>query len=185
MIKKLFTLKVSGFLYIPLVFWHCVENPIDGDLTHLSQNIVDTTFYNISGYPYWITPNLGSTERLYFGSKNGLNANYILIEMPNSSSWNYIHDSSVTVDSLLLQLYSDDSTLSENLTEIQLYFSPDSHFDEINSTYKDFEDFSLNEWQSVGIGGIRAETDSSGLFIQTKISWDLTLLKETLSDTMD
>jgi len=184
MIKKLLTTKVAGFFYIPFILWQCAENPVGGDLAHLTQNVVDTTLYDISGYPYWISPNLGSTDRLYFGSKNGLTAQFNLIEMSNSSSWNNYLDSSVTVDSLLFRVYSNDSTLSENLA-VQLYFSPDSHFNEINSTYDDFDGFTLNGWQSVGAGTITAETDSSGLFTQTVISWDLVSLIEALTDTVD
>ena len=104
--------------------------------------------------------------------------------MSNSSSCNKYLDSSVTVDSLLFRVYSNDSTLSENLA-VQLYFSPDSHFNEINSTYDDFDGFTLNGWQPVGAGTITAETDSSGLFTQTVISWDLVSLIEALTDTVD
>ena len=104
--------------------------------------------------------------------------------MSNSSSWNNYLDSSVTLDSLLFRVYSNDSTLSENLA-VQLYYSPDSHFNEINSTYDDFDGFTLDGWQPVGAGTITAETDSSGLFTQTVISWDLMSLIEALADTVD
>tara|TARA_Y100000590_G_C15744027_1_gene1021355 strand:+ start:5726 stop:6931 length:1206 start_codon:yes stop_codon:yes gene_type:complete len=185
MIKKLLTLKVYGFFYIPFIFLHCTENPIGGNLAHLPQNFIDTTLYNISGYPYWIDPNLGSTDRLYFGSKNGLNAKINLIEMPNSGFWSQYLDSSVTLDSLLFRVYSDDSLLSESMADIQLYFSPDSHFNESNSTYRDFDNFTLDGWQSLGPGALIAEKDSSGLFIQTEISWDLMHLRNALADTLD
>ena len=52
-------------------------------------------------------------------------------------------------------------------------------------TYDDFDGFTLNGWQPVGAGTITAETDSSGLFTQTVISWDLVSLIEALTDTVD
>ncbi|MBH09433.1 MAG: hypothetical protein CMG74_03595 [Candidatus Marinimicrobia bacterium] len=182
--KKLLTLKVAGFTFILFIVLHCTENPIDSDLSHISHNIVDTTIYNISGYSYWIAPNLGSTEKLYFGSKNGLNIDFNIIEMFNSSAWNSLDDSTITIDSILFRIYSNDSTLSENQMSFEMYFSPDSHFDEINSTHMDFIGFELDALESVGTGLINVKRDSLDIFSQTEISWDLLQIEHLMTDSV-
>ena len=73
MLKKLLFLKILGLTCISFIFIHCSENPIVADLGHLTQSIQDTTIFEISSHAYTIAPKLGSTDRLYFGSKNGLN----------------------------------------------------------------------------------------------------------------
>ena len=56
--------------------------------------------------------------------------------MPNSNSCKYLLDSSIRIDSILCKVYSNDSNIVNNDGNLNLFFSPDSHFDEINSSYK-------------------------------------------------
>ena len=185
MLKKLLFLKILGLTCILFIFIHCSENPIVADLGHLTQSIQDTTIFEISSHAYTIAPKLGSTDRLYFGSKNGLKVKFNLFEMPNSNSWKYLLDSSITIDSILFKVYSNDSNIVNNDGNLDLFFSPDSHFDEINSSYNDFNQFSLNSWQSIGGGLMNSITDSLDATNQIEITWNLIVLEDILLDTLD
>ena len=140
-------IKFLILLFIPFCLWQCSETPLNNDLTH-SNLYIDTLFVNnITGDNYMVAPNLGTNERLYVGTKNGINVPLSFIKIvtpiPNSS------DSTFIIDSLRFVLYSKDSSLSSNSIP-NLFFSPDSQFDENNSTYLDYIDFSLSDWFDLG-----------------------------------
>ena len=98
--------------------------------------------------------------------------------------WAILKDTNVTVDSIRLEINSDDSTLtSQNVPN--LYFSPDSHFSENNSTYLDFENLSFSSWKSLGLPKIKTNYNDSSNFIDTKLVWSIDTLKEALYDSLD
>ena len=84
-------LKFLGVLIFNFTVWHCSENPIQSDLSHSTLYLDTLTIREISGTNYWVAPNLGSNEKLYLGTKNGLNVpvSFIEIETPSPNYWNY------------------------------------------------------------------------------------------------
>jgi len=184
-------MKQYKFLILPGILfliissaWRCQESPIYTDLSDSSLTLLDTTFYNIHGDSYWVSPQLGLVERLYFGSKNSISAYNNLFEMPKSSSWSYFLDSNIIVDSAHFIIFSGDSIdlLEQSLN---LYFSADSHFSESNSINSDFDDFNLSDWNYNSFGNINIELDSVGDFVKSSVKWDIFNLVETLTDTVD
>ena len=178
-------IKFLILLFIPFCLWQCSETPLNNDLTHSSLYIDTLVVNNITGDNYMVAPNLGSNERLYVGTKNGINVPLSFIKIvtpiPNSS------DSTFIIDSLRFVLYSKDSSLSSNSIP-NLFFSPDSQFDENNSTYLDYIDFSLSDWFDLGQPSVKVitdTTDTSSLFTHTELIWDIDTLKQSLTDTLD
>ena len=178
-------IKFLILLFIPFCLWQCSETPLNNDLTHSSLYIDTLVVNNITGDNYMVAPNLGTNERLYVGTKNGINVPLSFIKIvtpiPNSS------DSTFIIDSLRFVLYSKDSSLSSNSIP-NLFFSPDSQFDENNSTYLDYIDFSLSDWFDLGQPSVKViadTTDTSSLFTHTELIWDIDTLKQSLTDTLD
>ena len=178
-------IKFLILLFIPFCLWQCSETPLNNDLTHSSLYIDTLVVNNITGDNYMVAPNLGTNERLYVGTKNGINVPLSFIKIvtpiPNSS------DSTFIIDSLRFVLYLKDSSLSSNPIP-NLFFSPDSQFDENNSTYLDYIDFSLSDWFDLGQPSVKVitdTTDTSSLFTHTELIWDIDTLKQSLTDTLD
>ena len=166
--------------------WNCVETPLNHDLSH-SELEPDTLVINdISGANYRVAPSLGSNERLYVGNKNGIDVPLSLIKI-GSGYWNYSFDSTISIDSLRFILYSNDSLLSEVSTP-KLFYSPDTQFNENNSTYLDFIDFSFSDWSDLGQANIKVNTDTtdtSSSYTYTELIWNVDTLLASLSDTLD
>ncbi len=182
--KYYFTLNVLGVIAFTLTSWNCAEDPIETNLSHYSLSIDTITIGDLSGTPYWIAPNLGKTKNLYFGKKNGLDAFISFIGFPSYYNWEGFLDSTNEFDSLHFVVYSNDSLLmSESMPT--LYFSPDSQFSEVKSSYLDYSDFSTSEWISFGLPDIKIEEDTSGNFVHAELIWDIISLFETLTDTSD
>ena len=80
--KYYFTLNVLGVIAFTLTSWNCAEDPIETNLSHYSLSIDTITIGDLSGTPYWIAPNLGKTNNLYFGKKNDLDAFISFIGFP-------------------------------------------------------------------------------------------------------
>ena len=182
-------LKILGVLFFTFTIWHCSENPIQSDLSHSTLYLDTLTIREISGTNYWVAPNLGSNEKLYLGTKNGLNVpvSFIEIETPNPNYWKYHYDSTITIDSLHFKLYTNDSLL--DLKEVllpNLYFKSGFHFDESENTYLDFTGFTISDWIELGSPRIKINTikdtvfssdDSimtvSENFLSTELVWDI------------
>jgi len=179
-----FLISSGFFILIILSTWQCQENPIYSNLSNSSLSLFDTTFYDIEGRSYWISPQLGLVEKLYFGSKNNISANNNLFEMPKSSSWSYFLDSNIIIDSAHFIIFSPDSMISINQS-LKLYFSPDSHFSESNSINSDFDNLNLSDWNYNSSGNSSIELDSLGEFVKSSVKWDILNLIETLTDTSD
>ena len=178
----LFSRYTFNFLYALFVFSCGTEQPI---VSNVQSNLkVDTLLINnLNISSYSVPPNLAINERLYLGVKDGLNIPYSFIKISSSNVWNYYNDSTVYVDSAQFKLYYADSLQSQNLETLQLYFSPDSHFNENLSTYLDFEDFSVNDWHYLGNPSIYNKSDTANIYTHSELIWDVDSLMYLLSDS--
>lgn len=190
-------LKFLGVLIFTFTFWHCSENPIQSDLSHSTIYLDTLTIREISGTNYWVAPNLGSNEKLYLGTKNGLNVpvSFIEIETPSPNYWNYYYDSTITIDSLHFKLYTNDSLLG--LKEVllpSLYFKSGFHFDESENTYLDFSGFTISNWIELGSPRITINTVKDTVFtsddsimtisdnyLSTELVWDIMSIIDNLT----
>ena len=99
-------LKLVVFVSLPFFVYMCSENPVKTDLNHSSLEIDTLTIHSMSAFNYSVAPNLGTNERLYLGSKNGLDIDLSLIEIEDVSSWDFFYDTSLVIDSLHFLLLS-------------------------------------------------------------------------------
>tara|TARA_Y100000588_G_scaffold341013_1_gene384744 strand:- start:18 stop:1238 length:1221 start_codon:yes stop_codon:yes gene_type:complete len=178
-------IKFLILLFMPFFLWQCSEDPLVDDLSNSNLSIDTLVVSEIFGENYMVAPNIGSNERLYLGTKHGIDAplSFIRILTPIPHSY----DSSFVIDSLRFILYTKDSSLSTNSIPNLFYF-PDSQFDENNSTYLDYGDFSLSDWLDLGQPSVRSvtdTTDTSSFFTHTELVWNIDSLKQSLTDTLD
>ena len=160
----------------------CTEQAIESDFE--SNLIIDTlTIKNLYISNYSVAPNLATNDRLYVGEKNGIKIPFSFIKIGSSNYWSYSTDSSITLDSVQFKLYFEDSLKSSDLGPLELYFSPDSHFNENLSTYLDYEGFSISDWHSLGYPLVLDKTDSSGSYTHSELIWEIDSLISLLSDT--
>ena len=184
------TLRVLNLLSLIFIVYNCSEDPLTSDLDHSGLDIDTLTIYDINTLKYNVAPNLGTNERLYLGNKNDLDIPVSFIEIANSLYWSFPFDSTIVVDSLRFITYSKDSLLSIGSTP-NLFFHPDSQFDENSSTYLDFSGFSNSEWHNLGQPYLRtnSESDTSsdiyGDYLFTELVWDIDTLLTVLADTLD
>ena len=179
-------IKVVILLFIFFHLWNCVETPLDNDFIHSDLELDTLVINDITGANYRVAPSLGANERLYLGSKNGIEVPLSLIKI-GSSYWNYSFDSTITIDSLRFIMYSKDSSLLQISTP-KLFYHPDSQFNENNSTYLDFIDFSFSDWFDLGQASVKINTDTTDtttLFTFTELIWNIDTLIQSLSDTLD
>ena len=169
-------------LIIFLVAICCNEHPIESNLsTNLIVDTLSINSLNISSYA--VAPNLATNERLYLGEKNGIQIPYSFIKIGSSNYWSYYNDSTITFDSIQFKLYFDDSLQNSDLGLLELYFSPDSHFNENSSTYLDYEGFSISDWFPLGAPSILNKTDSSNSYTHSELVWSVDSLMYLLSDS--
>ena len=175
-------------LFIVLfVFLSCSDDPVFSDLEHSSLSLDTLSINGLDFQNYLVYPNNGSNSKLYLGKKNNIESTAIFISMETPSPVNYwaiLKDTNVTVDSIRLEINSEDSTLTPQSVP-NLYFSPDSHFNENNSIYLDFENLSFSSWKSLGLPQIITNYNDSSNFMDTKLVWSIDTLKEALYDTLD
>ena len=67
-----FPLILTGIIILAVMNWRCAEDPIDVDLSHLSQTPDTLTLKDITGFTYQVPPEIGSIKRLYTGAKDDL-----------------------------------------------------------------------------------------------------------------
>ena len=160
----------------------CTEQPIESDFE--SNLIIDTlTINNLNISSYSVAPNLATNERLYIGEKNGIQIPFSFIKIGSSNYWSYYSDSTINLDSVQFKLYFDDSLKSSDLGPLELYFSPDSHFNENLSTYLDYEGFSISGWHPLGNPMVLDKTDSSDFYTHSELVWRIDSLMSLLSDS--
>ncbi len=183
-------LRLLNPILFALFIYNCSEDPLVSNLDHSGLTIKTLTIDNVSAQNYSVAPNLGTNESLYLGTKNGLSIPVSFIEIANSLYWSFPFDTTIVVDSLRFITYSKDSLLSIGSTP-NLFFLPDSQFDENSSTYLDFSGFSNLEWQDLGQPNLRtnSESDTSsdlyGDYLFTELVWDIDTLLTVLADTLD
>ena len=184
------TLRHLSILLSIVLIYNCSEDPLTSEFQNSGLGIDTLTVSSISSQNYNIAPNIGTNERLYLGSKNGLEVPVSFIQISNSLYWNYFFDSTIVVDSLRFFLYSNDSLLEAGSAP-NLYFESDSQFDENSSTYLDFSGFSNSDWTELGQPYLKtsSELDTSsetyGDYLFTELVWNIDTLIAALTDTLD
>ncbi len=178
-----YLLFISLFIFLN---WNCSEEPIQNDLSNINLRIDTLLIDDISARPYWIAPNLGTSDYLYLGSKNNINANYSFITFSNNYNWSGFLDSNIIFDSLLFILYARDSLVEQPT----LYYSPDSQFSEYESTYLDYTEFQMSEWINLGQPDIKINEDTTNIdsldhFQYSELKWDIINHFDALTDTSD
>ena len=179
-----FNMNLLGVFILSISSWQCEDNRIEADLSHLLLSMDTVSIDLISFSSYRVAPNLGSNDRLYLGTKNSLDVPLAFIGIKDHYYWSNSLDSTVTVDSLHFILYSNDSLLTQTSTP-NLYFNPDSQFNESKSTYLDFVGYSIADWESIGQPNVIVNTDTSGIFTYTELVWDIMSIDSMLTDTVD
>ena len=115
------------------------------------------SFPVIKAMSYQVPPEMGRTDLLYFGNKDGYNFSYNLIKLDSSSvtagtPFSFYNDSLIIVDSLKFSLRFDSDSI-ENNAEFQLRYFPDggdSVFNELESNYINFDKSIASTFISTG-----------------------------------
>ena len=179
----LFTIGLCGLL---LFFANCSEEPIQSDLSNINQSI-DTlliTSSDITAFNYQVSPDIGGYNKLYIGNQNGFNFTSSLLKF-STIGWNTFIDSTVTVDSLFLKVFSGDSSIPID-NNLKLYFSNDSIFDEKNSSLADLTDIDFSAWSNLGspiVDVVIDTSDTVSQFQETSLTWNLNNISQSLIDT--
>jgi hypothetical protein len=152
------------------------------DDSNLSINTLSLN--DISVFNYEIPPNIGSSDKLFIGSKSDFNIPYSLIKIdtigqfsPSTGiKWSAFLDSSVTlnrIDSIHFRLFSNDSSLNDS-SDLKLYLNLNMNFSEDSSTYLNTDGNLLSDdWNLVGTPSILSNNDTLGGFINTELRWSL------------
>ena len=146
---NLFLLKnqIIGFCLIGLIiFFSCEEAAIPVKDDGIPMKLDTISFPVIKAMSYQVPPEMGRTDLLYFGNKDGYNFSYNLIKLDSSSvtagtPFSFYNDSLIIVDSLKFSLRFDPDSI-ENNAEFQLRYFPDggdSVFNELESNYINFD----------------------------------------------
>ena len=179
-------LSTIGLCGLLLFFANCSEEPIQSDLSNISQSI-DTlliTSSDITAFNYQVSPDIGGYNKLYVGNQDGFNFTSSLLKF-STIGWNTFIDSTVTVDSLFFKVFAGDSSLSID-NNLKLFFSNDSIFDENNSSLADLSNIDFSSWSNLGSPAIDVIIDTSDTvsqFQETSLSWNLSSISESLIDT--
>ena len=83
------TLRHLSILLLIILIYNCSEDPLTSEFQNSGLGIDTLTVNSISSQNYNIAPNIGTNERLYLGSKNGLEVPVSFIQISNSLYWNY------------------------------------------------------------------------------------------------
>ena len=180
-----------SFIFIVLNQFFCTENPISTNIENSSMRIDTLTLSSGALFSYQISPITGSYNRLYLGSNDLFSASYSFVKINNvdgnsSIYWSSLHDSAVSIDSLIFKLYTDD--LIPNLDSYSLSYSADSLFSEQNSLNNDFINFTTDLFTQIDnplVSTIIDSSDTATVIEKTVLSWDVTSLFDALSDTLD
>ena len=172
---------LSSFLF---VFTNCSEDPIQTDLSTNNLSLDTLLLKNISGFTYQISPDISAYKKLYVGNNNNFSFPSSLLKFP-STGWDTFLDSMVTIDSIFLKVYADDSLLNSDLG-LHLYFISDSIFSESNSQSANLYDLDFSNWNDLGMPNISVRSDTSdtiSFFQESILVWDLTEHITSLTDT--
>ena len=179
------------FIFIVLNQFFCTENPISTNIENSLMQIDTLTLRSGALFSYQISPVAGSYNRMYLGSNDLFSAPYSFIKINNvdgnsSIYWSSLHDSSVSLDSLIFKLYTD--SLISNSDSYSLSYSADSLFSEQNSLNNHFTDFTSDLFTQIDnplVSSIIDSSDTASIIEKTVLSWDVTSLFDALADTLD
>ena len=139
--------RIIGFCLIGFItFISCEEAAIPVKDDGIPMKLDTISFPVIKAMSYQVPPEMGRTDLLYFGKKDGYNFPYNLIKLDSSSvtagtPFSFYNDSLIVVDSLKFSLRLDSDSI-ENNAEFQLHYFPnggDSVFNELESNYINFD----------------------------------------------
>ncbi len=179
---RLITAAVLSSIFI--LFTNCSEDPIQTDLSTNDLSLDTLLLKNISGFTYQISPDISAYKKLYIGKNQNFSFPSSLLKFP-STGWDTFLDSLVTIDSIFLKVYADDSLLNSDLG-LHLYFIPDSIFSESNSYVDNLYDLDFSNWNNLGTPNISVKSDTSdtvSFFQESVLAWDLTQQIASLTDT--
>jgi hypothetical protein len=150
--------RIIGFCLISLIaFFSCEEAAIPVKDDGVPMKLDTISFPVIKAMSYQVPPEIGRTDLLYFGNKDGYNFSYNLIKLDSSSvtagtPFSFYNDSLIIVDSLKFSLRFDSDSI-ENNPEFQLRYFPDggdSVFNELESNYINFDKSIASTFISTG-----------------------------------
>ncbi len=140
-----------------IIFFSCEEAAIPVKDDGIPMKLDTISFPVIKAMSYQVPPEMGRTDLLYFGNKDGYNFSYNLIKLDSSSvtagtPFSFYNDSLIIVDSLKFSLRFDSDSI-ENNAEFQLRYFPDggdSVFNELESNYINFDKSIASTFISTG-----------------------------------
>ena len=140
-----------------ITFFSCEEAAIPVKDDGIPMKLDTISFPVIKAMSYQVPPEMGRTDLLYFGNKDGYNFSYNLIKLDSSSvtagtPFSFYNDSLIIVDSLKFSLRFDSDSI-ENNPEFQLRYFPDggdSVFNELESNYINFDKSIASTFISTG-----------------------------------
>ena len=150
--------RIIGFCLIGFItFISCEEAAIPVKDDGVPMKLDTISFPVIKAMSYQVPPEMGRTDLLYFGNKDGYNFSYNLIKLDSSSvtagtPFSFYNDSLIIVDSLKFSLRFDSDSI-ENNPEFQLRYFPDggdSVFNELESNYINFDKSIASTFISTG-----------------------------------
>ena len=150
--------RIIGFCLIGLItLFSCEEAAIPVKDDGIPMKLDTISFPVIKAMSYQVPPEMGRTDLLYFGNKDGYNFSYNLIKLDSSSvtagtPFSFYNDSLIIVDSLKFSLRFDSDSI-ENNPEFQLRYFPDggdSVFNELESNYINFDKSIASTFISTG-----------------------------------
>ena len=177
-------ITAAGLSSILLILTNCSEDPIQTDLSTNDLSLDTLLLKNISGFTYQISPDISAYKKLYIGNNHNFSFPSSLLKFP-STGWDTFLDSLVTIDSIFLKVYADDSLLNSDLG-LHLYFISDSIFSESNSHSANLYDLDFSNWNDLGMPNISVRSDTSdtiSFFQESVLAWDLTQQITSLIDT--
>jgi len=189
--KKLFYAFPILWIFIPILFFSCSEEPIPYDLSETPLYLDSLTLYNkVSGFTYQVPPEMWNLDKLYLGDDRGFKNEFILLQisslsMSDGTPLSSLLADTVTIDSAFLILTFTEDSIPESNPEFQLSFftNVDSIFDEYDSNYNNF---SIDNYVSEQIGDdtylSQAEPDSDEV-ITPSLIFDVTNSREIIADT--
>ena len=177
-------ITAAGLSSILLIFINCSEDPIYTNLSTNDLSLDTLLLRNISGFTYQISPDISAFKKLYIGKNKNFSFPSSLLKF-SSNGWGTFLDSIVTIDSIFLKVYADDSTINSDLS-LHLYFATDSFFSESNSHSVNLYDLDFANWNDLGTPNISVRSDTSdtiSFFQESVLAWDLTRYIASLADT--
>ena len=191
--KRLITIIV--IITSIVIFYSCTENPIPYNLSDSNLNIDTITVRSIEGGTYLAPPLMGSTNGLYFGSADGFDNLFSLIQFSSLSLSGIVRnysllDSTVTIDSLVFTFTATDDTLLIN-NQFELYYFPesgDSVFSETESNYLNITENDVVNAVIIGRSNFTQEVPDSTESIYPKLCFTIENKDDVISfiaDTTD